>query len=1008
MNQGFLIGLLQNAGLLLAMLVIFDFLSARRTLLATFSGKALAGGALGAIGITMIDASVTFESGIVFDTRSVLLAVAGLFFGVIPCVIAILMTAAFRLYIGGDAALVGVSVIAASGAIGIVWRHLHLRRRRPLETISWSELYVMGIVVHAVMLALMFGLPGEMAFRVLRELGMPVMFIHPLATVAMGVLFVQRLRFHRATAELALSESRFRLLAENARDIIFRYDFLPEPRFTYVSPSSSSLTGYEPEEYYADPDLGLRLVHPLDRPLLEAARRGEVPSEQPLALRWIRKDGAVVWAEQRNTYLRNENGDIVAVEGIVRDISGSKNADAMIRMALKATNQGFYDLNVQTGELQVSEEYVRMLGYESSHFMETFESWRARLHPEDEQRTLEAYRQYIDGKAAEYRTEFRLRKRNGEWLWCLSLGSIVSWDVDGKPLRMMGTHTDITALKSAEQRAREAQSETTRLLATADQSRLALLSLVEDQQSAERQILAAERELRRLTEILEASQAAAHVGGWELDTVQGTLSWTDETYRIHDTSPSEYTPDPETALRFFTPESVALLQEVLRDATERLIARSVELELVTAAGRRKWVSFTSSITADGGQAVRVTCAIQDITARKAAERERMELTNQLHQTQNLESLGSLAGGVAHDMNNVLAAILSSAEACRRDLAAGDPMARILDTIANACVRGRSVVRSLLYFARGTIETRGPVDLNDIAREIVELLDKTTLKKIDLLTDLEERLPHVEGDHAALNHAIMNLCINAVDAMPGGGVLTIRTRSRADLVEISVQDTGAGMTPEVQARAIEPFFTTKPVGKGTGLGLAMVYGTVKAHGGSLNISSEPEVGTEVTLALPATRSEVREPLGTISQPEAIASQTARSVLVVDDDELIRVAISTLLSAFGYQVRSAEGGLEALEQLESGYEPDVVILDVNMPGLSGPDTLTSLLALRPSQYVLLASGYGDEEMARAVSGRPNVSSIRKPFTLDELEAKLGEWRLRPPEFEDTTERTSDSSP
>ena len=133
-----------------------------------------------------------------------------------------------------------------------------------------------------------------------------------------------------------------------------------------------------------------------------------------------------------------------------------------------------------------------------------------------------------------------------------------------------------------------------------------------------------------------------------------------------------------------------------------------------------------------------------------------------------------------------------------------------------------------------------------------------------------------------------------------------------------------------------------------------------------------------------------------------------VLVVDDDELIRVAISTLLSAFGYQVRSAEGGLEALEQLESGYEPDVVILDVNMPGLSGPDTLTSLLALRPSQYVLLASGYGDEEMARAVSGRPNVSSIRKPFTLDELEAKLGEWRLRPPEFEDTTERNSDSSP
>ncbi len=994
MNQSFLIGLLQNAGLLLAMLVVFDFLSARRSLLATLSGKVLAGTALGAIGITMIDASVAFDRGIVFDTRSVLLAVAGLFFGVIPCVIAVLMTAAFRLYIGGEAALVGVSVIAFSGMIGIAWRYM--RRRRPLESISWSELYALGIVVHAVMLALMLGLPREMASRVLRELGFVVMVIHPLATVAMGLLFVQRLRFHRATAALAMSESRFRLLAENARDVIFRYDFLPRPRFTYVSPSSMAFTGYEPDEYYADPDLGLKLVHPLDRPLLEAARRGELPSERPLALRWIRKDGAVVWAEQRNTYLRDANGHIVAVEGIIRDISGSKNADAMIRMALRATHQGLYDLNVETGEQQVSEEYASMLGYDSSQFQETFETWRARLHPDDEQRTLDAYRRYIEGKAPEYRVEFRLRKRSGDWLWCLSLGSIVSWDVDGKPLRMMGTHTDITALKAAEQRAREAQSETTRLLAAADQSRLALLSLVEDQQSAERQIVAAERKLRRLTEILEASQAAAHVGGWELDATQATLFWTDETYRIHDTSPAEYRPDLETALRFFTPESIPLLQEVLRDAAERRIARSVELELVTAAGRRKWVNFTSSVTLESGREARVTCAIQDITARKAAERERLDLMNQLHQTQNLESLGSLAGGVAHDMNNVLAAILSSAEACRRHLPADDAMARTLDTIANACVRGRSVVRSLLYFARGTIETHGPVDLNDIARELVDLLDKTTLKKIDFITDLEPRLPQVEGDHAALNHALMNICINAVDAMRGGGALTIRTRSRDnDLVEISVQDTGTGMTPEVQARAVEPFFTTKPVGKGTGLGLAMVYGTVKAHGGTLTIDSEPDVGTEVTLVFPAARIETQEPKNMLTQAEVTASETIRSVLVVDDDELIRVAMSTMLAAFGYEVRSSAGGLEALEQLESGYEPDVVILDVNMPVLSGPQTLTSILAVRPDQRVLLASGYGDEEMASAISGRPNVSSLRKPFTLDEFEAKLGEWRLRPPE-------------
>ena len=988
LNPTLLIALLRNAALLVAMVVVLDFLSARRNLLATPLRQFLAGLAVGTIAVTMMNASVTFANGVIFDTRSVLLAVSGLFLGPIPTVLAMVIAALFRLTIGGQAMATGVAVIATSGLIGIAANRLW---RSSLSRVSWLELYALGIVVHGVMLALMFMLPRPVALRVVGELALPVMLVYPLATVLLGLLFVQRLRVHEATDALRRSEQRFRLLAENARDVIFRYEFQPARAFTYVSPSSSAFTQYSPEEYYDDPDLGRKLVHPQDRPILEGVRASEPRMGETLVMRWIRKDGEVVWGEQRNTYIRDDHGQLVAIEGIVRDITGSKQSDAMVRMALKATNQGLYEHNVQTGAMSVTEEYARMLGYEPADFHETFDTWRERVHPDDVAAVVQAYDEYLAGGTADYRTEYRLRTRTGDWIWVLSLGSLVSWDARDQPLQMVGTHTDVTALKVAEQNARDAEAETAKLLGEAEQARRALLSVVEDQQSTERQLLEAERELRRLTEILEASQAAAHVGGWELDVDSETLSWTAETYRIHDISPDDYTPALSTAIAFFAPESIPVLEEVLRDAIERGLARGVELELISATGCRKWVYFTSSVTADAGRALRVTCAIQDITARKDAEGERLALTAHLLQAQKLESLGSLAGGVAHDMNNVLAAILSSAEARRRTLPADDPTARALDTIANACVRGRSVVRSLLYFARTTVESLAPVDLNEIIDQIVDLLDKTTLKKIHLFTELQVALPPVEGDQGALSNAVMNLCINAVDAMPNGGALTLRTRRRdGGFVEVSVRDTGVGMTDDVRARAVEPFFTTKPVGEGTGLGLAMVYGTVKSHGGTLDISSTAGEGTEVTLVFPTTARAVAQ---APQQQEVETPRISLRILLVDDDELIRAGVSMLLGTFGHEVHSAGDGAQAIALLASGQaDPDLVILDVNMPDMDGPETLERLLAIRPQQHVLMASGFGDEEMARSAKGRPNILTIQKPFTLDELDAKLEALGLR----------------
>jgi PAS domain S-box-containing protein len=385
-----------------------------------------------------------------------------------------------------------------------------------------------------------------------------------------------------------------------------------------------------------------------------------------------------------------------------------------------------------------------------------------------------------------------------------------------------------------------------------------------------------------------------------------------------------------------------------------------------------------------GQDRCVLSTTRDITRLKQAEEERRLLEARLHQAQKLESLGSLAGGVAHDMNNVLGAILSLASSRGAALEPSDPMASALQTIATACVRGRGVVQSLLYFARKDLEESRPLGLNELVRDMVQLLGYTTLKRISLEMDLQEPLAPVQGDSGALSHALMNLAVNALDAMPGQGTLCLRTRNLPGRkVRLEVQDNGSGMTPEVLAKAIEPFYTTKPQGKGTGLGLATVFGTVKAHGGELEISSRPGQGTKVVLTFPALEPQPA-PLDPGPAP-APAGPGPLAILVVDDDELIRASLVPMLEIMGHAAQAEPGGLEALARLR-GAPVDLVILDMNMPGLNGAETLARLKAFRPQQAVLMASGYNDSEVSRLVTSYPGVSSIQKPFSMKELNQKL----------------------
>ncbi|BDU73811.1 PAS domain S-box protein [Mesoterricola silvestris] len=419
------------------------------------------------------------------------------------------------------------------------------------------------------------------------------------------------------------------------------------------------------------------------------------------------------------------------------------------------------------------------------------------------------------------------------------------------------------------------------------------------------------------------------------------------------------------------------------------VPRHFENPIRAKDGTEKYISWQNSEVRRGGR-IRGTISFGiEITQQRLAAEEQKRLEAQLAQSQKMESLGSLAGGVAHDLNNVLGAILSLASAHREDPGLAPALSRSLDTIVTACLRGRGVTKSLLYFARKGLEEERPLDLNALVADITQLLAHTTLKRVAPVMALEEGLPSVMGDAGALSHAIMNLCVNAVDAMERGGTLTLRTRREpGGGVSLAVEDTGSGMPPEVLRKAMEPFFTTKPMGKGTGLGLSMVFGTMKAHGGALDLRSAPGEGTSATLHFPASRV-LEAPSEGIQAVPAAPGARPLSILLVDDDELIREAVGPMLEVLGHRVSLAPGGTEALAMLEGGLDPDLVILDMNMPGLTGAETLPRILALRPAQRVVMASGYSDQDVARLVEGRPGVRSLRKPYSLAEFKALLDAW-------------------
>ncbi|HEY4306911.1 MAG TPA: ATP-binding protein [Gemmatimonadaceae bacterium] len=510
-----------------------------------------------------------------------------------------------------------------------------------------------------------------------------------------------------------------------------------------------------------------------------------------------------------------------------------------------------------------------------------------------------------------------------------------------------------------------------------------------------------ERELaektRQLNQRLIEAQQVAQIGYFEVDSTTGDVFWSDEMYRLCGLEPAydEIAPPTDFYLSCVHPDDRTRMSDVARHAMEQQSEFTEQYRLRGPGGKMQTVLAKGRVIVDAQRRRKLVGTVQNIT-------DRVQLENQLRQSQKMQAVGTLAGGVAHDFNNVLTVILSYSGIMLSDMQEGDPNFAELTEISRAAERAGDLTRQLLTFSRQQVVQTRELSVNAVVSDVERMLRRIIPANISLVLRLNPHVATVQADSGQLEQILVNLVVNARDAMPDGGAIAIETsnvlleRSQPPLspgaeggmfVMLVVTDTGIGMDDAVRARIFEPFYTTKEVGKGTGLGLATVYGIVQQSGGHIWVYSEPGVGTTFKIYFPALRTAAvtRNP----SAARVLMSPGSETILLTEDEGAVRMATRTILEQAGYKVIEAANGHLALDTFRKrADEIDLVITDMIMPGMNGRELADQIRDLRPDVRLLFTSGYTDDTVLRQSLLQAGSLFIQKPYTPQNLTAKVRE--------------------
>jgi PAS domain S-box-containing protein len=523
----------------------------------------------------------------------------------------------------------------------------------------------------------------------------------------------------------------------------------------------------------------------------------------------------------------------------------------------------------------------------------------------------------------------------------------------------------------------------------------AVITAVRDLSESKR----AEFELNASRRQLRTALDAAKLGVWSRDLTTGIITGDALVRTIFGWEPGKIA-TINTLLNQIVPEDRARFLERSASIERAEDDVNTQYRFQLPGGAIRWISaWGNRVCNAAGNPILLTGVIQDITARKQAEKEMEELEHQFRHAQKMEAVGLLAGGIAHDFNNLLMVIRSYTEIMEDCLPPNDGLRRNTRAIMKAADRAASLTGQMLAFSRKQVLSPIALNLNTAVTDAAGMLRRLIGESIDLRVTLDESLWTVRADPDQVAQVLMNLCLNARDAMPRGGTLTITTHnhtagesaspghlgmSPGDYVAFSVADTGTGISQAMQERIFEPFFTTKSVGKGTGLGLSTVYGIVKQSGGYLFVESELGNGATFDVYLPRVKDAVR---GAESPRTGHSVRGTETLLVVEDEDALRESICEYLASLGYSVLSADSGQQALDVAAQSNRPiDLLISDLVMPRMGGRELAQALIALRPALKTIFISGYTDDEIVRHGIEQNAYAFLQKPFRLAVLAGKL----------------------